>query len=40
VVALSTQCGLALVIIGANLITEVTQRHKLELFVEVAHKVW
>ena len=38
--ALSTQCGFASVSIGANLITEDTQRRKLELVGEVAHEVW
>jgi len=38
--ALSTQCGFSPVSIGANLISEDTQQHKLELVAEVAHQVW
>jgi 5-methyltetrahydropteroyltriglutamate--homocysteine methyltransferase len=38
--ALSTQCGFSPVSIGANLITEDTQRRKLELVAEVARQVW
>lgn len=38
--AVSTQCGFASVSIGANLITEDTQRRKLELVGEVAHEAW
>jgi 5-methyltetrahydropteroyltriglutamate--homocysteine methyltransferase len=38
--ALSTQCGFSPVSIGANLISEDTQRRKLELVAEVARRVW
>jgi 5-methyltetrahydropteroyltriglutamate--homocysteine methyltransferase len=38
--ALSTQCGFSPVSIGADLISEDTQRRKLELVAEVARQVW
>lgn len=38
--ALSTQCGFSPVSIGGNLISEDTQRRKLELVAEVARQVW
>jgi 5-methyltetrahydropteroyltriglutamate--homocysteine methyltransferase len=37
---LSTQCGFSPVSIGGNLISEDTQRRKLELVAEVAHQLW
>ncbi|MBO0788974.1 MAG: cobalamin-independent methionine synthase II family protein [Actinobacteria bacterium] len=37
---LSTQCGFSPVSIGANLISEDTQRRKLELVAEVARQLW
>jgi 5-methyltetrahydropteroyltriglutamate--homocysteine methyltransferase len=38
--AISTQCGFASVVIGANPITEESQEAKLKLVGDVADRVW